>query len=281
MTRILLHLHNALFLKILLFGEDWGGPECAAYIPISTHIKESSAWVVILLAIGFQFNFQRTIRQFYDKTSTFLALRAKIPPLQRVFEIMIASLYFIMFGVLFIVKLWTQALVHMLQPCHLFLVIQGYAILSQTATGALLTLLMLPPQTGALFAIAMPAINGVTVVEVYIFWIQHILLALMPIYLLIRNDFVATRFCSFTLLFIGIWTFAMTHFTLYEIIGVSFQVNPDFIICPTYGMRELFANFPPYLLYPSYRTFTTIVFATLAIVQSYVYYWIARTVLYL
>ena len=97
MTRILLHLHNALFLKILLFGEDWGGPECAAYIPISTHIKESSAWVVILLAIGFQFNFQRTIRQFYDKTSTFLALRAKIPPLQRVFEIMIASLYFIIF----------------------------------------------------------------------------------------------------------------------------------------------------------------------------------------
>lgn len=278
---ILFQLHELFFRGALTIGEDWGGPDCAAYTPFSIHVQESVAWILILLSIGRQLHFQKTIDALYVKASEHFKGVKRRSSLQRVFEVSIASLYFSMFATLLLIKVKTQAMVNLLQPCHIFLLMQGAALLfSSSPMGILLHLLMLPPQTGVLFAIGMPAINGLSDIEIYIFWIQHYLLATMPFYLFIRNNFAATKLCSFSLLFIGIWAFALLHFTVYEVLAVSFHVNPQFMLCPTYGMRDLFALFPSYMMFPSYRTFTTVLFMILAIIQSYLYFGAAKLIHY-
>jgi hypothetical protein len=84
----------------------------------------------------------------------------------------------------------------LLQPCHLQLVIQAVALLSRSSRGVIITLLTLPPLLGTLIALVIPTLNGLTYLEIVNFWVQHILEGLVPLYLLCRNNFCASKLCT-------------------------------------------------------------------------------------
>ena len=53
--------------------------------------------------------------------------------------------------------------------------------------------------------------------EVEEFWIQHILLQAVPLYLLLRHSAVAARVIDFKTLMIGNWILVFTHWAVFEV----------------------------------------------------------------
>ena len=265
-------LHDILFAGSLKQGEDWGGGVCAAYVPMHIHVKESITWILVLILLSVPLNLMETMHQLgRDVKSHLLKIKKPFPTMQRNLEICVAILMFTMFVNLLCIKIWNHALIVLLQPCHMLLIIQGIALLYHGPLSVYLTLLTLPPLTGSLMALIIPSLNGLNQFEQIQFYVQHIAEALIPIYLLCRNEFCALKSCNFRVLAIGQLSFDFLHFTMYEGIGLAFHVNPQFMLCPTLALQEMFKSFPPYLLMPSYRTTVSTVFSIIAMIEAYLY----------
>ena len=275
MSEILTYLHDILFAGALRQGGDWGGPECSSYVPIDIHYKECFSIILIFLTIGYLLDVEKTIRNIREQSNKYLTMNPR-NKIQRIFEYFTATAFILMFIKLLTIKIKTQAVSMLLQPCHLLLILQSSALLSNGPYGIIITLCMLSPLTGALIAIAIPTLNGLTKIEVIIFYLQHYLLGIVPIYLLCRNNFAASKFCSFKILFIGHLMFSLLHFTFYEFIDLNFNVNVQFLLCPTFALQDIFKSFPPYLLYPSYRTTVTVGFTVIGLITAHIYWAISK-----
>jgi hypothetical protein len=177
-----------------------------------------------------------------------------------------------MFAMLFVIKVHDKAMINLAQPCHVFLLLQGWALLTNKPAGVIVTAMMLPPLAGALTALLMPAVDGLSEIEVINFWVQHVLLGAVPLYLLCRRNFAALKVCNGPLFGVGLWFFALLHFTAYEVVDVSFNVNAQFMLCPTFGLRGALNALPPAFLYPSYRTTVTVIFSAMALANAYIYF---------
>ena len=59
---------------------------------------------------------------------------------------------------------------------------------------------------------------------------------------------------------------------------MTFKVNPQFMICPTFALQGLFASeaFPKQLLFPSYRTTVNIIFSAVSMVEAYIYIGVSK-----
>ena len=268
------YFHDLLFDGNLRRGGDWGGEECAAYVPFHLHIIESTAWLVVLLVSGMYLDVSGSIRRLKEQAKAMLRKHSSTP-MQRILEISIALLLFSMFAMLVVIKFNDKAMINLAQPCHLLLVLQGIALLSTGPEGSVISIFILPPLAGVLTAMIIPAMDGLSYIEIINFWVQHILLGIIPLYLLCRRNFTVSRLCSIHLFTIGLWIFAMFHFTFYEAVCVSFHVNPQFMLCPTFGLRSILAALPPFMLFPTYRTTVTFVFSIMALINSYLYYLIS------
>ena len=268
------YVHDLLFDGSLRRGGEWGGEECAAYVPIHMHIIETTAWLTILLMSGLYLDVPGSIIRLKSKARELLK-RSPTSPLQRILEIAVAILLFSMFAMLVIIKFNDKAMINLTQPCHLLLILQGIALLSTGPEGSVITIFILPPLAGVLTAMVIPAVDGLSSIEIINFWVQHVLLGVLPIYLLCRQQFTVSRLCSIHLFAIGLWIFAMFHFTFYEVVCVSFNVNPQFMLCPTFGLRPALAALPEILLFPTYRTTVTFIFSAMALINSYLYYTIS------
>jgi hypothetical protein len=126
-----------------------------------------------------------------------------------------------------------------------------------------------------------PATNGLTDIEVVNFWLEHVVVCVLPLYLFARRDFAAARLCSAAHILAAAWAFTLLHWTFYEYVDTAFMVNPQFMLCPTLGMQEMFRAFPPALLWPSYRTTVTLIFNAISLVQSTIYLAAVRLVMML
>jgi len=245
-------------------------------VPFDVHIKESVSIVVVSIGALYLLDSQKALSDLNKNVLGHLAIHQS-GPIQKMWEYILAIIFFSTFIMLLCIKIKTQAVVMMMQPCHLLLIIQGLALISDGPAGILYTLFLLPPLTGALIALAIPTLNGLSNIEIITFWLQHYFLALVPIYLLCRRNFAAARFCSSKILWIAILAFSIVHFTVYETIDVTFSVNPQFMICPTFALQGIFKELPQYLLYPSYRTFVTIVFSPVAVLVAHIYWGFSLT----
>lgn len=259
MVWLLHQAHDYLFEGSLRIGGDWGGEECAAYVPLDVHLTESVTWLLIIVTSLYLLDSSKAMQQLKSGADKLLLLCA-ITSTQRMLETAVALLLFAMFAMLLVIKIRDKAMINLAQPCHLLLLLQGSALLSQDSFGPTATIFMLPPVTGALGAMALPAVNGLSDIEIINFWVQHVLLGVIPLYLLTRRGFTASRLCTSRLIAIAFTLFALMHFTFYETIGLNFHVNPQFMLCPTFAMREVFKAFHPMLLWPSYRTTVTLIF---------------------
>lgn len=76
-------------------------------------------------------------------------------------------------------------------------------------------LLMTP---GTLLAMLFPDTGGLDQpLEMEAYWVQHYLVQAVPLYLLVRRDYVALRHASYLNVFLGLWVLLILHFSLYEV----------------------------------------------------------------
>jgi hypothetical protein len=160
---------------------------------------------------------------------------------------------------------------------------QGFALLSNGSTGVMLTLLSLPMVTGSGSAILFPDTSGLDqYLEEPAFWLQHYFIQSIPLYLLLRYDFLATKVIDFKTLILGNWILVFTHWVLFEPIDYMFHVNVNFFLCPAAAMQGAFdAIVPPVLMWPSYRTLLMWSFVAICIPVCYVYIYGARIISWL
>jgi hypothetical protein len=177
-------------------------------------------------------------------------------------------------------KINIKSLINLLQPCHIVLMAQAYALLSNSSTGVIAGLLSLPMVTGSGSALLFPDTSGLDqYFEEPAFWLQHYFVQSIPLYLLLRYEFLATKVVDFKTLLLGNWILVFTHWILFEPIDYLFHVNVNFFLCPAAAMQGAFdAMVPPALMWPSYRTLLMWSFVAICIPVCYAYIYAAKVI---
>jgi len=271
--------HDYVFGGALRKGGDWAGPDCAAAVPVAMHLYEGLAWVVIAALLYYALDVRGVIGSLTSAVKSKGTTKGKGGnSLILLFERVLSVVHFTMFAQLVYWKFNDKAMIMLAQPCHIILFLEGIALLSpnSSALGSTISVLVLPALTGTLLAMIVPGTSGLSKLEVTCYWLQHIIIQIVPFYLLVRRDFQALRLCSIRTVLVGIWILQVAHWTFYAGVDFLFSVNVEFMLCPTFGMRDTFSAFPAYLFFPSYRTTLTWVVALLAIAVSYSYIFPAR-----
>jgi hypothetical protein len=143
--------------------------------------------------------------------------------------------------------------------------------------GVLITVLILPTLTGTLLATLFPDTTGLEQpFERMSYWIQHILIQIVPLYMLLRKNSLSLELINFKTILIGLWILDFVHWTFYEIVDIALKVNVEFMLCPTGPMDSIFNSVPQQIVHiPTYRTLMVIVVVLVGIIISYIYYYIA------
>jgi hypothetical protein len=225
--------------RILVTGtleKGWGGPACRAALPIETHIAESAFWLVVAATVFVVYNIPNKYKAHLKNIEADFA-KTPIKKSARLFELCVASVHFIMFAQIIYYKSNILSLVNMIQPCHLILLLQGIALYSTGTTGVIITLCILPSLTGTLLAMLFPDVGGLDqFLEMDAYWLQHYLIQSVPVYLLVRRNYVALKKGSSFNVLLGIWILLFLHFSLYEVGPASTCQLPFLRVCCTVAL---------------------------------------------
>ena len=202
-------------------AKGWGGPQCRATVPINVHIWESLGWMTVCAVSYIMVGMGRRIRKMWENIEKDLAL-VHTSGLEVYCDNILAVVHLLMFVVIVYYKFNIKALVNLLQPCHMIVVLEGIALYSKGPFGVLLSLFILPAMIGTLLAMLWPDVGGLDQpFEMEAYWAQHYLIQFVPIYLLIRRNFLATKYAGPFTVFCGIWFLLLLHFSLYEVLLLS------------------------------------------------------------
>jgi len=265
-------------------GGSWGGETCGNHVPLDIHLKETLAWLVLMGFLFSALKFKDKLRHL-DKVVQ-AELDARIPnrpSLYRILDIVLGTIAVVNWCMVLCYKINLKSLVNLLQPCHLALLFQSYALFSQRSVGIIVALLSFPLVAGSGAALLFPHTSGLDQwLEEPAFWLQHYFIQSVPLYLLIRHNFLGANVIDFKTLLLGNWLIVFTHWTLFEAIDIAFHVNVNFFLCPAAAMSSAFdAMLPKMLMWPSYRTFIMWFFPVTSIPTSYAYVVAAKTIQFL
>jgi len=225
MAAALAFLHKCFVSGALAKG--WGGPVCRAALDFQTHVVESLFWLTICAVSFTAYGVRAKFRALLKAIQTDLA-KSTPSASARTFEVCLAMVHFSMFLQIVYYKVNILSLINMIQPCHLILLLQGIALYSRGSLGVLISLFILPALTGTLLAMVFPDTGGLDqYLELDSYWVHHYLIQAVPLYLLVRNNFLACRHASLFSLFCGLWILVLLHFSLYEIVDLSLDVNVE------------------------------------------------------
>jgi hypothetical protein len=214
MAAVLDYLHEIFIAGAL--RREWGGPKCRAYVDETTHYAEWAFWALFLAVTYWGFDMGNSAR-FVHKSVKAKIARMPAQPFTRTLEVCMGLFHMLIFAGLVYLKFESSTLIFMLQPCHIAVFLQGVALLSDGALGVMLGCLLLPLSTGTLLAIVLPNTPGMSALETNMFWLEHYVAQVVPIYMLTRRNFLPMKTISgFTVMF-GVWLFVMPHWVLYEV----------------------------------------------------------------
>jgi hypothetical protein len=199
-------------------GGSWGGPICRIAVPFNIHVTESIFWLMISIIIynllHFGLKFKVLIIKMNEENKN---IKSNVTI--RFIEKSLAALYFLFYTSTIYYKTNLKSLINLIQPCHVLILLQGIALYSDGIIGILITTLILPVLTGALFAVLFPDTSGLDQpFEMELYWVQHYFILLMPIYLLSRKSFIALKCSSWFSILLGLWILLILHFSLYEVL---------------------------------------------------------------
>lgn len=253
-------LHSLVFsgmhAKALLF-EDWGGHKCRAYVSPQLDWQEGATWFVLLVASWF----------VLPKTQLHRAGQSSYRI--GVLDYALSFVHALLYAQLCWWKYCDSCLIVLLQPCHILLFLQGVALVTPQSTEV--AVLLLPALSGTALAMAVPGTSGLDATQTAAYWVQHVLIQAVPLYLLCRRDFAAWRQCSFGTALLGVWILQALHWCVYLPLDAAFLVNVEFMLCPTLGMRDIFAMLQAWMLWPSYRSSLAVVVGVFSVGVAYFY----------
>ena len=144
-----------------------------------------------------------------------------------VFDKILSSIHFLIYLMLFVYKLRASSLISLVQPCHLICLFEGIALLSDGPIGVMISALILPSLSGTFLAILFPDTTGLDQpLEAIMYWVQHYLIIIVPVYLLVRKNGIALLMCDTYTICHGLWILTMLHFTFFEV-RIVFVFNDE------------------------------------------------------
>jgi len=264
-------------------GGSWGGAVCGSYVPADIHIKETCVWLVIMALLFVGLKFQAKLKHLDKMIQAELDIAIpKRPTFFRVLDLVLATIAFTNWFMVLFYKINLHSLINLLQPCHLVLLAQAFALKSNSSTGIMLSLLSLPMVSGSGAALIFPDTSGLDQwMEEPAFWLQHYFIQSVPLYLLLRYNFLAAKVIDFKTITLGAWILVFMHWSFFEPIDFAFHVNVNFFLCPAAAMESAFdAMVPKVLMWPSYRSFIMVFLYVTIVPTCYVYVGVAKMLQY-
>jgi hypothetical protein len=250
-----LTVYDYVFEGSLKHGGSWGGAECAKYISFIDNIGESIMWLVITAIVAIWGNAPGVLSFIFTEAKKEIAVRLPYrSTFQMIFDRILGSLMFTIWLFLIFYKWNTKSLNQLLQPCHIILLFQAMALSSDGPWAVMLSLFQLPLLSHTL-ALVVPDTTGLDQpLERDLYWYQHYLTAIVPLYLLMRHSYLVLDFHNKYSWVANCCVVVVVHFGFYSFFDFIFSVNVQFMLCPTAGIRDALSLVPSGILWPTYRS---------------------------
>uniref|UniRef100_A0A1B6LH00 Transmembrane protein 164 n=1 Tax=Graphocephala atropunctata TaxID=36148 RepID=A0A1B6LH00_9HEMI len=215
-----------------------GGPECTAYLSMTKRILET-IFVICLTAPLLKWGLRNL--------SPIMVVQER--PVDPFGKRLLLVLMTLIFGIEIGFKFSSKTVIFLLNPCHVTTALQIYLLAAPPSkqVGAVFRF-HLNCMNGAVLALGFPELDALNLpFETWIYWIQHTMMLIIPIYLLrLGGVFEVEDLTDMSWPAVSYGILLIYHFILLQALGIPAQVNLNHMLCP--AVKDPFAG-PYYRMY--------------------------------